>query len=79
MITRDKASELYNEYWCPDFTNLDDLSTRIEKLAELGGYELCVRIDSQTELEMISTTLDDLGFDVELHNGYPDILSISWG
>ena len=79
MISRKKASELYTENWCLDFTNEDELSKRILALSSAGAYELCVKFDSNSKMSEIGNLLRHEGYDVSLYNGYPDILEISFG
>lgn len=76
---RSIADELYDENWDQAFTSLDDLYHQIHTLAMNGAYEVCVRIDKFSVIEEVRQDLIGKGYDVENHNGYADILSISWG
>jgi hypothetical protein len=79
MISREAANVIYGDTWCRDFVDLEDLSVRIDTMSKAGNYDLYLRFDSLSQLDSVRALLVGLKYDVELYNGYPDILEISWG
>lgn len=74
------AKKLYNDNWDGQYTTMEKLYERIRTLAENGGYQMCVYIDSRKDYNMVYDQLSDNGYDVEHYNGgNNNIIEVNWG
>ncbi len=78
MLSKD-AHNLYQQNWDKEFTSMEELYQRIKNLAENGGYNLCVYIDSKRKYDEVAGELKSNGYNIEDYNGGDNgILEVSW-